>query len=748
MTNIAGQGTVNTEGLWRREQTEWSMGAGQMYLDRKADSQETRFYQSKGVDVFSQPLQATLLPDTFRKDSGTAASNILLSRCGPYVVVANNTTAYYALPVTGANAWTTTYSITGFASGTVINSIDSNDTVVYFATTTGIYYATPNGTSSVAAAVYVANDTTTGYTGGYTLVRWANDQLLCSNKNRLYAINPRSSTSIPAIGAVPTTGDFNTTVSKLVPGTLVSGANSVTVTVTVASTANFQAGETVTIAGTGTTMDASFTIGAITSSTVFTVTGPASATSYTYSSGTQPTATVSMVPDLLTTHQNPNWIWSDAASGETQVYFAGYVSNSSGKYSGCIYRSDLLGSSTTTANGVATITSSSITQPFVLDTPVQALPMSPDEYPTALQSYLNYIFIGSNRGIRMAETLSIYDPTATATGDLKSGPLVPNILQPVTLPVTAIVGDGRYVWFAWNNYDTVSTGLGKLDLSTFIAGDPLAPAYASDIMVTGQGIVNSVDWDPANNVPIMAIGGKGVYAPYATNEGGNINVSQYVPSGTLQSGIYSYGIPDPKIPVLFDFGAIAGEGSSVEATITIDPLPVTPQGNNGTVISVGTYATSALEKSEFSIPSGYRGEQFITTIQMNADPTLDTTPILYRWTLKAWPAAVSETEISAVLQLFSVDVVDGLEVFVDPYDSFAWLESLRQSQAIVTYQEGPLTAQVVIDSLDWIPHKRRDNWENGFEGDCVVSMKTIGGYQYSNPYTGTVTATSYVYNEV
>ena len=103
---------------------------------------------------------------------------------------------------------------------------------------------------------------------------------------------------------------------------------------------------------------------------------------------------------------------------------------------------------------------------------------------------------------------------------------------------------------------------------------------------------------------------------------------------------------------------------------------------------------------------------------------------MHRWTLKSWPAAVSGTQISVVVQLFSVNVVDGLEVFVDPYDSFSWLEARRQNQDIMTYQEGPMSVTCVIDGLDWLPHKRRGNYENGFEGDCVIFLKTIAPYNY------------------
>jgi hypothetical protein len=472
--------------------------------------------------------------------------------------------------------------------------------------------------------------------------------------------------------------------------------------------------------------NASYVVATVPSTTTFTITVPSSSAA----KGTGGTLISSTLPDMLYTHENPQWIWSDVAGGETQVYLGGYVKSVSGKkYGGCIYRSDLLGSSTTSATGVSTITTSSLVEPFALNTPVQALPMSPDEYPVCVESYLNYIFIGTNRGIRMCETLSIYDPTATATGDLKSGPLIPNILQPVTLPVTAIVGDGRYVWFAWNNYDDQSTGLGKLDLTTFIAGDPLTPAYASDIMVTGQGTINSLDWDPFEGVPLMAIGGVGIYAPFASNVGGNMSVYKYVPSGYIDSGYFTYGIPDPKIPVAFDYGAIApkSSGTFVQAFVNIDPLDADAAGFQ--VLPAYPQAGDT-SQSEFPVPY-YHAEQFGVRCVLYSDTVSQgNTPILHRWTLKSWPATVQGTEISVVVQLFSVNVVDGQEVFVDPYDNFIWLENLRQAQEIIQYQEGPLVVRGVIDTLDWIPHKRRDNYENGFEGDCVVSIKTVMPYSY------------------
>jgi len=841
MTNIMGEGTVNTEGLWRREMREFQDGAGQQYLDHKEGDVASRFYSSKGVDVFSFPSQAKLLPDTYATRA-SSATNLKVVSCNGYMVTIEGTTviAWYGNLALNGVAWNGN-TISGLSGVTSIYDITSSNTYIYIATNNGIWYAQPQSGGFTKFA-----------SGSYTMVAWANDQLIASNGPNLYAFQPRNAlvsgqaNAGPIIGAAPsnsinslqissyysygtingltgiqvhtrsphtylygqsiaiagTTAQFSGSVSFAAGAT----SNNGTVTVNTGAPHGMQPGSkfsilflgsrpsgNVTDSGTVATVPSTTSFTYNTSNAVaiaeFTATGGpyianaiTSATSGntidgTYAvlathaedsslatnafviglassalppTGLNGTASSNISSDLLYTHPDPYWVWSDAVGGETQIYFAGYSSNNGSNRNGCIYRSDLLGASTTSATNTQTVSTSQVAQPWQLVSPVQALPMSPDEYPTCIQSYLNFIFIGTNRGIRMAQTLSIYDPTATATGDLKSGPIIPNILQPITNPVTAIVGDGRFVWFAWSNYDSNSTGLGRLDLTTFISGDPLAPVYASDLMVTGQGIINSLAWNPVKNVPTMAVAGRGVYEPYATNVNGIMTATKYVSSGSITSSIFDYGIPDQKAPVYFEYGGSTSYNSNLTASVVCEPLEIYKQtlttvANSGgtwgpvSFTSPSTIGTATKEyqlgASPTYVPNNPKSSQFQVTVNLNAGTktsTYDTSPILYRWTLKSFPNVVSGTNISVVLQLFSVAIVDGEEVYMDPYDNFYWLESLRQAQNLITYTEGPLSASIaIVESLDWIPHKRRDNYENGFEGDCVITIKTLGPYSYT-----------------
>lgn len=823
LTNIAGEATLATEGVWRREMADFSGGAGQFTLDRKRLDDETRFFTSKGVDVFTNPQRATLLPDTHQLIANTG-TNLLMTNCGDYTVVAaGGTVTAYNSSHTAIQTFTagTTY---GGTAWTLVNSITSNNTYCYIATDTGLWFALIG--TDTQFQLYAAPDASTGFTGGYSMVRWENDQLIASQNSRLYAFQPRTVSggagtpfgSPPSIvnpgtngasiyeivsagtyATVTTSSPHSLTVGQQIAITGAENYQSIfttpslsggVLTITCTSDHGFAAGQEVTlrlffngapngrqetvviqsvptaasftynttkvgaaiiatgfsggwVQASGATKNygynTNWTIATVPSTTTFTITAAAATYGNIAWKGnvTVPSMNGTYAPDVLVTHENTHWIWSDATGGQTQIYFAGYIKSATANHNGAVYRSDLLGSSTSATSGVQTIASTNVAQPWMLDVPMQALPMAPDEYPVCLEAYLNFIFIGTNRGIRMAQTLSVYDPSATATGDLKSGPLIPNNLQPVTLPVTAIVGDGRFVWFAWNNYDGSSTGLGKLNLQQFIGQDPLAPVYASDIMVTGQGTINSLVWDPINNVPVMAVQGLGVYGPYATNSGGNLAASQYVASGSLSSSYFDYGIFEPKIPVYFDYGAylptVSGSAvCSVTAVVTMDPLSPSPVTINSTKGLIAY--TSNTQNVEVPIyqsgGTGDRGKQFQTVVTLATSNTAYT-PTLNRWTLKAWATPVDGTMIGAVLSLSVINEVDGQQVTTNPEEAYNWFESLRWNQIMITYTVGETSVLGVIDAINDIPDKARGQYNGGFEGSMVIVVKTIGPMTYT-----------------
>ena len=108
LTNIPGQGTVNTEGLWRREAIDWHLGAGQPYQDRKG-SDDARFEESKGINPWMQ-WQAQLLNDTKRLVAATTGVQAL--QVGKYVYVLDQTSQTLTF-TSDLTTWTTVTGLPG-----------------------------------------------------------------------------------------------------------------------------------------------------------------------------------------------------------------------------------------------------------------------------------------------------------------------------------------------------------------------------------------------------------------------------------------------------------------------------------------------------------------------------------------------------------------------------------------------------------------------------------------------------------
>ena len=842
-TNIPDDGTISTEGLWRREARDWALGAGQIYLDRnKSDS--ARFYRSKGIDPWQQ-WQTTLLPDTLAQyTSASVGGQIKAIRCSNFVYIVDGNSVYFTsawsgattavinpqtyylsksgttitvstaggFPPTGAitlsngavysytgksgttftgcalvsgsglpaantpvsyvitaaattiyvngypanagnyilidteemsissatlvSGTTNTYayvvtrgvagttaaahnpsstvtfvpSLVGGISGTVLD-ICSDGYQVYILTTTGLYLGIGGNTDGVAT-MFTFGASLSGLAGQTPsgIIAWVGGRLMMA-LNGITGIGT-ASTTVPSGSSLFDLTFSSTVTGGAIPnidGYLRAAINNTATTIPVDYLQHSVAsGDILQIEGEQVKASGAFSVGA-TSITVARGQNGTTATSHAQATPIYKPAKVLNVltaqqQGLLYTHPNQQWVWSGITAGSSQVYFAGYSDGTSAPDQGAVYRST-----------VAPATSSA-PPPTIgnLSYPVVALPMPGGEYPTCIRNYLNYIFLGTNKGIRMCETLNALDPTGN-TGDLKSGPLLPNITQPVTSPVTAIIGWDRYVYFAWNNYDSTSTGIGRLDLTTFI--DSQAPAYASDLMVTGQGTVNWLDWDPHTNSPLISLmpvsGNSAVYTADPVN---------CVASGTIDSGLITYGIPDYKNAVSIDVNvanAVGQTNSSVNFTLGID---------DQTAISAGSYSGIA---TKYKLPFDQQfGEQFrvITNLEAGTSETgVRITPTLNRWTLKALPGIPSGILISAVLLMYEPYEVDGQIVYHDPYVEYEFLEGLRQSQTVVSFVEGPFSALVTVDALDWLPERRRPVSQGGYHGDMVVSLKTLSG---------------------
>lgn len=631
--NIAGEGVVATSGLWRRDQIDWSLGAGQLFLDHRK-SAENRFLSSKGVDVMTTQWQMSLLNDTtqaYTINGSFHRVKPLVTGQFRYYMEAD---CVYIENINTPGTFTAVSGLPSTGAGHYYTDITANGQYVFLACgTSGIYYFTI-GTSSPTVTHYViqTSATSTGQVGyTFTRVYWGADVLWATGEQHVYVFG------------ASTNGNSG---AAHVGGAAVNSAET--------------------------------------------------------------------LPDV----KGVGWVWTNMVEGNSQIYVGGYYVASDGthaaNYGGAVYR---IGQQILTAlpTGLTTTT-------FIA--PVSALPLTPGEYPTALFQYLNYIVVGTNLGVRLCETLSLYDPTATSTGDLKGGALVPNTTQPVTNPVTSFTAAGRFIYFAWANYDSTSTGIGRLDVTNFI--DELTPAYCSDLMVTAQAAQIDLEWDAVNNAPLICLSNASVNATC----GSYIISSNLVSSATLNSGWTTYGIADDKIIVRGHFGYNVPDGGATMSTIYSDAegqISPTP-----TFLFTESSATAGGMGQVWNLPEFIRGEKFQYVVTLTRDPVTNSAgPVLARWTMFGMPAVSSETTISPVLLLFRSAMERDQAYYYDPYVEYYKLDTWRRNQTVVEYVEGPLSAQVIITSIDWLPEKEQGTYKRGYDSVAVVYLQTINGFTFT-----------------
>ena len=367
----------------------------------------------------------------------------------------------------------------------------------------------------------------------------------------------------------------------------------------------------------------------------------------------------------LFTHPNLDWTWTDIAEGPNAIYFSGYSGDKSMVYKTAIK-----------ADGTA------------LDVPTVAAELPDGETVRAMVGYLGFLLLGTDKGVRFATLAS--DGTVDTIGALIS----------VTAGVQCFEPQDRFVWFGWSNFDATSTGLGRTDLRTF---NDSVPAYASDLMASGQGTVRSVV--TFQTLRVFAVGAVGFYAETTEKE----------PTAYIESGLFGYGIPDNKTAINVTTRHALGSGSYT-VTLAADRagftnlgalITTTASASGGTVVSAG--------------PT--RGEVFEIRLNINRDASATTSgPILTRWTLRSDPGAPSSKRIAVPLLLHrQVMQKHGVEKRIDVEFERAVLEDLRATRQVFQYQEGELAWSVVLDDFSWLPaHESRP-----IDGTFVAVLKTI-----------------------
>jgi hypothetical protein len=262
-------------------------------------------------------------------------------------------------------------------------------------------------------------------------------------------------------------------------------------------------------------------------------------------------------------------------------------------------------------------------------------------------------------------------------------------------------GDGRFVWFGWTNFDSTSTGLGRLDLSQYNSVNE--PAYASDIMADVQGDVLSVaNYDERR---LFAVSGQGFYREHA---------SVVASSGYVETGSWRWGIPDPKFATFVDFRTAPLKGS-LSFSLNLD------NGGYEALADFTAQGNTELTLAGSETPFG-EGAFKISFTRSSTDTTVG--PTLTRWQVRAFPAPKRSELFSVPILLHERLNRGNREYYFDVENELAFLRDFIKDTRITTYQEGEETFTVIIENIEWTPI---DSGSKGwmFDGTAVVTLRSL-----------------------
>ena len=364
----------------------------------------------------------------------------------------------------------------------------------------------------------------------------------------------------------------------------------------------------------------------------------------------------------VATIRDPNFTCAGFAGGQSHIYVAGRSNDQ-----GLVYRLGIKTDGT-------------------IDVAVVALEFPTGEYPTAIYAYLGAILVGTNKGVRYC--------TADTAGNLIAGALIPTAGD-----VQGFTGEDRFVWFGWSAYDSTSTGLGRLDLSTFIAAN--TPAHASDLMYGSTNAVKSLETFSSKRV--YAVSGIGVVVEDADN---------LVASGEIETGIYRWGIPDRKFIARVDTRALPLDGS-IDSYMALDGADYETLGNWND--------PDAVENS--FVGSDIRAIEARFKFQLNRASAL-VGPVFTRWTARAYAAPFRSEVFRIPLLLHSNIRVWDKDYFFDVDEELAFLRELINSPAVVTLQFRNETISAIVEDMEFSPVDGKDR-EWLWEGTAVVTMRSV-----------------------
>jgi hypothetical protein len=388
------------------------------------------------------------------------------------------------------------------------------------------------------------------------------------------------------------------------------------------------------------------------------------------------------LPTATYTHPNSDWKWTSISEGGSAIYAAGYLGGES-----AIYKFVL-----STAGVMPTLTSG-----------IVAAKMPNGEIVNKIESYLGYLVIGTNKGVRVA---SISD----TTGDLSYGPLI-------------IEASNTGLDFAFRDRFIYATGsisgcpgLYRIDLGNEL--ETLRFAYATDTYLDGvTGYATSVDFiGNSNQLAFTTSGSNGIAIQSA---------STLISSGYIKTGKIRYGTLEPK-----NFKRLIGRGVFNTGSMTLSSVATNTVG--GDVEYDHVVYDTGVSPVEITTLKPETAQEFLAykfTLTRDATTT-STGPTFKGYQVKATIATPRVRLIKFPVYCFDIETdryntVTGYAGRAS--ERIATLEALEKSGDVLSWQD--LTTgemqQAVIEQISFTRMTPPDRTFDGFGGIIEIMIRTV-----------------------
>lgn len=344
-----------------------------------------------------------------------------------------------------------------------------------------------------------------------------------------------------------------------------------------------------------------------------------------------------------------------------------------------------------------------------LNPAIVAVELPDGEIGYKIDSYLGYVFIGTSKGVRMAQ------PDANA--DLTLGAIIPT-----SEPVECFEGQDRFVWYGVSSMDpgyvpvnndladvfptSPVPGLGRLDLTTFTT-TALTPAYANDLAVWGEAaarVTSCVTWMGKR---VFAVRDAGVFYEGVDK----------VPGGWLTQGTMSFSVEDPKSALYMQVKWVPNCQGLLYLDLAFDSNPF------------GRYAR--LQVSPTSIRSdniNLNGTKFsrvnLRMVMLRCPIDNTKAPIPTRWELRAFPVKGKASRWDVPVILADEVDINGMVDARDPVADKNALLSLIEQGTVFQYQESGQAYQVTAREFLWQP-ERLSTTGNGWQGTLLLVLEEV-----------------------